>query len=140
MREYLAVIFCGIATTFLYNYFASLLRSVGNSVAPLLFLAVSAILNIGLDLWFVIGLKRGVAGAAEATVISQYISGIGLALYYWVRFPALRVERAHLKLRRSCIREIAGFSILTCIQQSVMNLGILMLVTTLVTTEKIGSD
>ena len=126
MREYLAVIFCGIAATFLYNYFASLLRSVGNSVAPLLFLAVSAILNIGLDLWFVIGLKRGVAGAAEATVISQYISGIGLALYYWVRFPALRVERAHLKLRRSCIREIAGFSILTCIQQSVMNLGILM--------------
>lgn len=126
MREYLAVIFCGIAATFLYNYFASLLRSVGNSVAPLLFLAVSAILNIGLDLWFVIGLKRGVAGAAEATVISQYISGIGLALYYWVRFPALRVERAHLKLRRSCIQEIAGFSILTCIQQSVMNLGILM--------------
>lgn len=126
MREYLAVIFCGIAATFLYNYFASLLRSVGNSVAPLLFLAVSAILNIGLDLWFVIGLKRGVAGAAEATVISQYISGIGLALYYWVRFPALRVGRAHLKLRRSCIREIAGFSILTCIQQSVMNLGILM--------------
>ena len=126
MREYLAVIFCGIAATFLYNYFASLLRSVGNSVAPLLFLAVSAILNIGLDLWFVIGLKRGVAGAAEATVISQYISGIGLVLYYWVRFPALRVERAHLKLRRSCIREIAGFSILTCIQQSVMNLGILM--------------
>ncbi len=127
MREYLAVIFCGIAATFLYNYFASLLRSVGNSVAPLLFLAVSAILNIGLDLWFVIGLKRGVAGAAEATVISQYISGIGLALYYWVRFPALRVGRAHLKLRRSCIREIAGFSILTCIQQSVMNLGILMI-------------
>ena len=126
MREYLAVIFCGITATFLYNYFASLLRSVCNSVAPLLFLAVSAILNIGLDLWFVIGLKRGVAGAAEATVISQYISGIGLALYYWVRFPALRVERAHLKLRRSCIREIAGFSILTCIQQSVMNLGILM--------------
>ena len=126
MREYLAVIFCGIAATFLYNYFASLLRSVGNSVAPLLFLAVSAVLNIGLDLWFVIGLKRGVAGAAEATVISQYISGIGLALYYWVRFPALRIERAHLKLRRSCIREIAGFSILTCIQQSVMNLGILM--------------
>ena len=126
MREYLAVIFCGIAATFLYNYFASLLRSVGNSVAPLLFLAVSAVLNIGLDLWFVIGLKRGVAGAAEATVISQYVSGVGLAIYYWVRFPALRVGRRHLKLRRSCIREIAGFSILTCIQQSVMNLGILM--------------
>ena len=51
MREYLAVIFCGIAGTFLYNYFASLLRAVGNSVVPLAFLAVSAILNIVLDLW-----------------------------------------------------------------------------------------
>ena len=81
MREYLVVIFCGIAATFLYNYFASLLRAVGNSVAPLAFLAVSAVLNIVLDLWFVLGLARGVAGAAEATVISQYVSGVGLAAY-----------------------------------------------------------
>ena len=70
MREYLIVIFCGIPAVFLYNYFASLLRSVGNSVVPLVFLGVSAVLNIALDLWFVIGLKRGVAGAAEATVIA----------------------------------------------------------------------
>ena len=74
MREYLIVIFCGIFATFLYNYFASLLRAVGNSVVPLVFLAVSAVLNIALDLWFVVGLDRGVAGAAEATVISQYVS------------------------------------------------------------------
>ena len=85
MREYLVVIFCGIAATFVYNYFASLLRAVGNSVAPLAFLAVSAVLNIALDLWFVLGLSRGVAGAAEATVISQYVSGLGLALYNWGR-------------------------------------------------------
>ena len=65
----------------LYNYFASLLRAVGNSAAPLAFLAVSAVLNIVLDLWFVLGLARGVAGAAEATVISQYVSGVGLAAY-----------------------------------------------------------
>ena len=126
MREYLAVIFCGIAGTFLYNYFASLLRAVGNSVVPLAFLAVSAILNIVLDLWFVAGLNRGVAGAAEATIISQYVSGVGLALFYWLRFPGLRVTKEHMSLRLSSIREIAGFSLLTCIQQSVMNLGILM--------------
>ena len=126
MREYLAVIFCGIAGTFLYNYFASLLRAVGNSVVPLAFLAVSAILNIVLDLWFVAGLNRGVAGAAEATIISQYVSGVGLALFYWLRFPDLRVTKEHMSLRLSSIREIAGFSLLTCIQQSVMNLGILM--------------
>ncbi len=126
MREYIRVIFCGIAATFLYNYFASLLRAVGNSVAPLLFLAVSAVLNIVLDLWFVVGLDRGVAGAAEATVISQYVSGVGLALYTWFRCPKMRVSRRHWRVRRESIVEITGFSVLTCIQQSVMNLGILM--------------
>lgn len=126
MREYLLVIFCGIAATFLYNYFASLLRAVGNSITPLIFLAVSAILNIGLDLWFVVGLHRGVAGAAEATVISQYVSGVGLGIYTWIRFPSLRPGRAHLRIRKETLREIAEFSMLTCVQQSVMNLGILM--------------
>lgn len=126
MREYLVVIFAGIIATFLYNYFSSLLRAVGNSVTPLIFLAFSAILNILLDLWFVIVLKRGVAGAAEATVISQYVSGVGLLAYTWIRFPQYRFSRVTLRLRRECIREITGFSLLTCVQQSVMNLGILM--------------
>lgn len=126
MREYLAVIFCGIAAVFLYNYFACLLRAVGNSLAPLLFLAVSALLNIALDLWFVLGLHRGVAGAAEATVISQYISGAGIALYTFITCPRLRIGIAHCRVRLSCLKEIAGFSVLTCVQQSVMNFGILM--------------
>ena len=126
MRAYLAVIFCGIAATFLYNYFACLLRAIGNSVAPLLFLAVSAVLNIALDLWFVLALERGVAGAAEATVIAQYVSGVGLALYTWVRCPQLRLRREELRVRWASVREITGFSLLTCVQQSVMNLGILM--------------
>ena len=95
-------------------------------LAPLAFLAGSAMLNIALDLWFVLGLSRGVAGAAEATVISQYVSGLGLALYTWVRCPGLRLQRAHCRLRLARMKEIAGFSFLTCVQQSVMNLGILM--------------
>ena len=66
MREYLLVIFAGLPAIFLYNYYAALLRSVGDSASPLIFLAVSAVMNIGLDLWFVAGLERGVAGAAEA--------------------------------------------------------------------------
>lgn len=126
MRNYLVVIFCGITATFLYNYFASFLRAVGNSVVPLIFLAVSAILNIILDLWFVLGLRWGVAGAAGATVISQYISGIGIAAYALLRCPQFRNIGKHWQIRCKSIREIAGFSILTCIQQSVMNLGILM--------------
>ena len=126
MREYLAVIFCGIAATFLYNYFASFLRAVGNSVAPLVFLAASALVNIGLDLWFVLGLERGAAGAAEATVIAQYLSGLGIAAYTLVKHPELRPGAGRFRLRWGRVREIAGFSILTCVQQSVMNLGILM--------------
>ncbi|HJD41440.1 MAG TPA: MATE family efflux transporter [Candidatus Mediterraneibacter quadrami] len=125
MREYLTVIFAGLIGIFLYNFFASLLRSLGNSVIPLVFLAVSAVLNIILDLWFVAGLNRGVAGAAEATVIAQYVSGIGITLYTWIRFPHLLRPDPDIRLRRSRIKEITGFSALTCLQQSIMNLGIL---------------
>ena len=124
MRTYLRIVFAGLAATFLYNYFASLLRALGNSVVPLVFLAVSAGVNIVLDLWFVCGLGRGVAGAAEATVIAQYVSGVGIALYTWFGFPLLRAA-CRAKLRPARIKEIASFSALTCIQQSVMNLGIL---------------
>ena len=126
MREYLFVIFIGIPAVFLYNYFASFLRAIGNSVIPLVFLAVSAVLNIALDLWFVIGLNRGVAGAAEATVIAQYVSGIGIAAYAFMRFPQVRSVWKVSCLRRRRIREIVSFSTLTCVQQSIMNLGILM--------------
>ncbi|MCI9637589.1 MAG: MATE family efflux transporter [Hungatella sp.] len=126
MREYLRIIFCGIAATFLYNYFASFLRAVGNSVVPLVFLGVSAGLNIILDLWFVLGLGRGVAGAAEATVIAQYGSGLGIAVYAMTRCVELRGIRRGIRIQWRCVKEIAGFSVLTCVQQSVMNLGILM--------------
>lgn len=125
MREYLITIFAGLVGIFLYNFFASLLRSIGNSVVPLLFLAVSAVLNIVLDLWFVAGLNRGVAGAAEATVISQYVSGIGIAVYTWVKCPELIRKDKAVRLRWSRVREITSYSALTCLQQSIMNLGIL---------------
>lgn len=126
MRGYLAVIFCGILAVFLYNYFASLLRSLGNSVVPLVFLAVSAVLNIVLDLWFVVGLGLGTAGAAAATVTAQYISGIGISVYSLKSVPYLRFKKDEIRVSSRCMRTIAGFSVLTCIQQSVMNLGILL--------------
>ncbi len=126
MRAYLFVIFMGIPAIFLYNYFAAFLRAVGNSLVPLLFLAVSAVLNIVLDLCFVLVLKRGVAGAAEATVISQYLSGIGIAWYTWRKSPMVRAIGNLRSLHWTRVREILSFSILTCVQQSVMNLGILM--------------
>ena len=126
MRAYLLVIFCGIPAISVYNFFASLLRAVGNSVVPLIFLAGSAALNIALDLAFVIGLRRGVAGAAEATVIAQALSGAGIAAYALLRCPLLRGIRGGWRVRPGAVRQGAGFSLLTCVQQSVMNLGILM--------------
>lgn len=125
MLAYLHVIFAGLAATFLYNFFASLLRSVGNSAVPLVFLAVSAVLNIGLDLVFVLVLHRGVAGAAEATVIAQYVSGVGLALYTLVKYPQLFPCGRDCKIKWTDLRTITSYSLLTCVQQSVMNLGIL---------------
>lgn len=126
MKEYLFYVFWGIFATFLYNYFANLLRAVGDSVTPLIFLAVCVILNIILDLLFVLVLHWGVKGAAIATTLSQYVSGAGIFLYYYIRFPGLRVQRRHMHGNRSILKEISGLSVLTCVQQSVMNLGILM--------------
>lgn len=81
MKDYLLIIFLGITATFLYNYFANLLRAIGNSMVPLVFLAVSAILNVFLDLFCVIVLGWGIKGAAGATVFSQFISGVGIGVY-----------------------------------------------------------
>ena len=126
IRAYLVIVFLGIPATFLYNYFANLLRAVGDSVTPLLFLAVSAVLNIVLDLFFVITLDWGVGGAAGATVLAQYVSGLGLAAFTVWRFPELVPRREHRKWDGRVLREIAGLSGLTSVQQSVMNFGILM--------------
>ena len=125
MKEYLIIIFSGLVGIFLYNYFASLLRSLGNSLTPLIFLAISAILNIILDIYFVTSLNRGVAGAAEATVISQYVSGIGIAIYTKIKYSDLLKRDQNIRLRLSRIKEITSFSTLTCLQQSIMNFGIL---------------
>ncbi len=126
MREYLWIIFIGIGFTFLYNYCASLLRAVGNSLIPLIFLLISAVVNIGLDLLFVIGLHWGVGGAAAATVIAQGLSAIGILLYTLLRFPQLRPRKEHRHFAPWAIRNIFQYSFLTCLQQSVMNFGILM--------------
>lgn len=125
-RLYLLVIFAGIPFTFLYNFYAALLRAVGDSVTPLWFLGVSVVLNIGLDLFFILGTGMGVDGAALATVIAQAVSAIGLMIYVLHRRPELRVCREDMRLDRISVRDIASFSSLTCIQQSVMNFGILM--------------
>lgn len=127
MYQYIRIIFSGILFVFLYNFFACLLRAVGNSVVPLWFLAVSSVLNIILDLWFVAGLGKGVEGAAAATVIAQMAAGIGIAVYTLWRVPVLRIEKQYMRMEKSILNRVMQYSVLTCAQQSVMNFGILMI-------------
>ena len=126
-REYVTVVFVGIIFVFLYNFFAYLLRSMGNSFMPLVFLAISSVLNIVLDIWFVAGLNMGVGGAALATVIAQAVSGLGLLIYSMIKIPVLKNnhERTGFNIQR--LKEIIINDVATGIQQSVMNFGILMI-------------
>ncbi|MCI8337919.1 MAG: MATE family efflux transporter [Lachnospiraceae bacterium] len=125
--DYLLCIFAGIFATFLYNFFANLMRAVGNSLIPLIFLGISVILNILLDILFVMAFRWDIRGAAIATVISQFASGIGIACYCHFFCPMLCVHREHMRWNGRILKEIFSLSFLTCLQQSVMNFGILMI-------------
>lgn len=127
LRGYLAVVFWGIGFTFLYNFFATALRSVGNSAAALWFLLCATIINIVLDLWFVTGLGWGVEGAALATVIAQAASAAGIVLYFLLKMGDLRPGLRHLRPDGRLLKRIAVVSVLTGAQQSIMNFGILMI-------------
>lgn len=135
MKEYTWAVFWGIFFVFLYNFFTFLLRAVGNSLTPLLFLGAASVLNIVLDLLFVVSFDMGVSGAAWATVSAQMLAGIGIAVYTWVKEPSLRFFRVNKrefsgeKWRRvkASLPEVMRFSLAASIQQSVMNFGILMI-------------
>lgn len=126
MKEYLIWIFAGIAATFLYNFTASFMRALGNSLIPLCFLGASAILNIFLDLFLIRVLMCGVGGAAAATVISQYVAGGGILIYCVRKYPQVHVKKENMHWNQGVLKELIGLSSLTCLQQSVMNFGILM--------------
>ena len=126
MQDYLVIIYAGIFATFLYNYFASVLRAVGNSTVPLIFLAVSAVLNVVLDLLWVAVFPFGVKGAAFATVLSQFLSGIGILIYTLKRFPELVPKKAERTWHKENFRAVLDLSLMTSLQQSIMNFGILL--------------
>lgn len=126
MQEYLLWIFAGIAAVFLYNFVANFMRALGNSLVPLCFLGISAVMNIFLDLFFIRVLSWGVAGAAAATVISQYAAGIGILVYCLKIYPEVHIKKENRSWNQDILKELLGLSSLTCLQQSVMNFGILM--------------
>lgn len=132
MYSYVKIILFGLVFVFLYNYFACMLRAVGNSVTPLIFLGIGTVGNIVLDYLFVIVLSMGVEGAALATVAAQAFSGIGILLYSickesWFHGYKEKRNKSGGRNRESAIlREVVVNSLAASVQQSIMNFGILM--------------
>jgi len=125
--DYTIIIFIGLFFTFLYNFFSSLLRALGDSRTPLLFLALSTTINIVLDIYCIVSLHMGITGAALATIIAQGISAFGLIIYVLLTQKQLLPAKKHCHYDREIIKKIKDYSLLTCVQQSVMNFGILMI-------------
>ncbi len=120
---YLVVIFMGIPVTFLYNLLAGIIRALGDSKTPVYFLVVAAVLNIVLDLAFIMVFKMGIAGAAWATVISQGVSGI-LCLFYMKRkFDILKISREEWKADTHLMKILCNMAIPTGLQHSVTAVG-----------------
>ena len=126
LRTYLAIVFLGLPFIFVYNYVASMLRAVARSAVTLLFLLISVLSNVALDVLLVAVFELGAAGAAWATVIAQGLSALTCAAYFLFRTPDLRPSLADLKPHAALCRRILSVSALTSIQQSIMNFGILM--------------
>ena len=127
MKEYLHIIFLGITAAFLYNYFANLLRAIGNSVMPLVFLLLSSALNVVLDLWFIAGMGMGVAGAAVATVIAQGVSVVLCILYVMARVRILIPGRKHLDVGRKLYWDLFSQSISMGLMSSIVSAGSVIL-------------
>lgn len=125
-REYLEIVFFGMVFVGVYNFLSAVLRSVGNTVIPLVFLAVSAVTNIVLDIVFILCFNMGIAGAAWATVIAQALSAVCIAFYFFAKAKQLCPNRRHMHYSPGLLRMVISNSMLAAIQQSIMNFGILM--------------
>ena len=123
---YCAIIFAGIGAQLFYNFICSFLRSLGDSVTPLLFLLFSTALNVGLDLLFIVTFHWGVAGAAIATVLAQLLSTIGCFCYAFARYPKLRLHREDWAITRHDIGQHAFQGIPLGLQFSVLAIGIIV--------------
>lgn len=121
--EYIVVIFYGIFATMLYNMLSSILRSLGDSKTPLYFLVLSSIINIGLDLFFIINLNMGVIGAALATVIAQAISGICCFFYMKKKFTILHFEDNENRFNVFRSKQLLAMGLPMALQFSITAIG-----------------
>jgi len=121
--SYLRIIFCGLIFTFVYNVYASTLRSIGDSKTPLIFLIISSILNVVMDIIFVVYFKMGVDGAALATVIAEMFSSVFCIIYAYTKVPMLRFSRKEIVLDKTLLRITINYSWVTAMQQTCLYVG-----------------
>lgn len=121
--SYLFIIFLGIPFTILYNFLSGLLRAVGDSKTPFLFLVFSSILNIILDLTFIIVFKLGVSGAALATIMSQGVSGLLCLIYIIKKFPILCISKEHCRIKSDMTKQMIAMGVPMGLQYSITAIG-----------------
>lgn len=124
---YIFVIFLGIPATFLYNMLSGVIRALGDSKTPVIFLVLSSVINIGLDLFFIINLKMGVAGAALATVIAQIFAGVGCLLFMIRKFELLRIQKNEWTPDGHMMMVLCGMGIPMGLQYSITAIGSVVL-------------
>lgn len=125
--DYILIIILGIPFMILYNETAAVLRALGDSKSPVIFLAISSVINIGLDLLLILTFNMGVAGAALATVVSQAVSGIICLIYMKKKFTLLKFEKGDMKLKPKYMLELCGAGIPMGLQYSITGIGMIVL-------------
>ena len=127
--SYIVIVFIGIPATYLYNLLSGFIRSIGDSKTPLVFLVISSVLNIGLDLLLIMVFRMGVAGAAVATVLSQLISGILCLIYMYYKFDILIVRKDEWKADTHLMGILCSMGVPMGLQYSITAIGSVILQT-----------
>lgn len=135
--DYIWIIFLGIPVTFLYNMTSGVIRALGDSKTPVIFLVMSSFLNIGMDLFFIINLQWGVQGAAWATVISQGVSGVCCLLFMVKKFEILRIQKEEWAPDKHLMGSLCGMGVPMGLQYSITAIGSVILQSA---TNTLGSD
>lgn len=120
---YLRIVMTGLIFNFIYNFFASTLRAMGDSRSPLIFLGISAVINIAGDLIFVMAFRLGTVGCAVSTVLSEAISCILCWLYIKREIPILNMGREWLVFDKKLLKETVQYGFVSAMQQSTVQLG-----------------
>ncbi len=124
---YCLIIFIGIAAQMGYNFICGVLRAYGDSVTPLVFLIISTVLNVVLDLLFLAVFGMGPAGAAAATILAQFLSVIGCTAYTFIKYKELRLEKSDLKVSKRTVLEHLKQGVPLGLQFSILAVGIIVM-------------